>query len=610
MSSLKWYFIETSNGLVLNLTDDGIILGWRSQVDSKMWRLDENGVIHSKTGSVIEIPGSNTDQGVALMGCHDGHGGENQRFTFDGSAIRSHLNQFVFDVEEGLMEVGSALCVWPHQGGDNQTFKFVQVSTRRRARNLRASSDNVEVKIVKTSEGIPEGWYQANLREAAAYKEVIRNQMGKWAIAEVVGGWIKGRGYEGGIIEWTAKTEEAFDDRQAMQEKAQTAQTVGEVLSFIPGLNLIGMAGSGIPNGVGYGLEGVTEANGSPGALEKRVILKHKAQAMDSSQETDWEGLEITKKEMKNVTLVIQVFGAGRIHHMKRVAKITKETFEDIKKRVEDRRKESSNRNVFLMNELGQAKIRGKELKEKLGDRTKELKRQSDTLKRLKRELEHSKTQLRNQKKNLKKQKEQMERQQKAKAEAEKVSTAATILSFIPFVAPIGWALKGGAEIAKQVIAGDIEATQAVVNSLQPLVESQEKDKNKMQADKDSQRNEVQELHRVLDQLRRERLATKDKILATDTENRRCTALGLEIKAAEVKVIEMYNAANNTSTRAEKAFDMEQMAIPLNELLVSLENNIDVLDEGAKAEILLTRFKFQKFKRALEAKGGDAADEF
>ena len=107
---------------------------------------------------------------------------------------------------------------------------------------MRASSDNVEVKIVKTSEGIPEGWYQANLREAAAYKEVIRNQMGKWAIAEVVGGWIKGRGYEGGIIEWTAKTEEAFDDRQAMQEKAQTAQTVGGFLSFIPGINLIGMA--------------------------------------------------------------------------------------------------------------------------------------------------------------------------------------------------------------------------------------------------------------------------------------------------------------------------------------------------------------------------------
>ena len=118
---------------------------------------------------------------------------------------------------------------------------------------MRASSDNVEVKIVKTSEGIPEGWYQANLREAAAYKEVIRNQMGKWAIAEVVGGWIKGRGYEGGIIEkWTAKTEEAFDDRQAKIDQAgQAAQIMS--LSSIPMLGIIPMCGIGLPLG---GLEG------------------------------------------------------------------------------------------------------------------------------------------------------------------------------------------------------------------------------------------------------------------------------------------------------------------------------------------------------------------
>ena len=91
----------------------------------------------------------------------------------------------------------------------------------------------------------------------------------------------------------------------------------------------------------------------------------------------------------------LQVFGAGRIHHMKRVAKITKETFEDIKKRVVDRRKESSNRNAFLVNELEQARGRGKELKKKLEGKTEELKRQSDTLKRLKRRLEASKAQLR-----------------------------------------------------------------------------------------------------------------------------------------------------------------------------------------------------------------------
>ena len=98
------------------------------QAESKLWRLDENGLIHSKTGSVIDIPGSNKSHGVGLTGCNDPHGGDNQRFRIDGGAICSYLNDFVFDVEEGLMEIGSAICMWPHHGGDNQTFKFVQVS--------------------------------------------------------------------------------------------------------------------------------------------------------------------------------------------------------------------------------------------------------------------------------------------------------------------------------------------------------------------------------------------------------------------------------------------------------------------------------------------------
>ena len=95
------------------------------QAESKLWQLDENGLIHSKTGSVIDIPGSNRSHGVVLAGWHTAHGGDNQRFRIDGGAIRSHLNDFVFDVEEGLMEIGSAICMWPHHGGDNQTFKFV-----------------------------------------------------------------------------------------------------------------------------------------------------------------------------------------------------------------------------------------------------------------------------------------------------------------------------------------------------------------------------------------------------------------------------------------------------------------------------------------------------
>jgi len=534
--------------LVLNLTDDGIILGWRSQVDSKMWRLDENGVIHSKTGSVIEIPGSNTDQGVALMGCHDGHGGENQRFTFDGSAIRSHLNQFVFDVEEGLMEVGSALCVWPHQGGDNQTFKFVQVSTRRRARNLRASSDNVEVKLAKTTEGIPEGWYQATVEEAEAHSELILAKMGKWWIGQLVGGWINGRGYGGNV-----------------------------------------------------------EAKGHRD-LGHRVLMKRIRQRRATSDQGNWEGVEITKKEMKNITMAIQVFGDGQ--GIKRVAKITKESFEDILKRVDDRQKESSKRNVALTYEAEQAKTKKRQMEADLAKKTAELRRQSNQLKRLKGELERSYASLRNSQRDLARGEREVEAQKRAHEKAQTAQTVFGVLSFIPGLNLIGLAGVAASGIAKGVISADIDGLKAVVKARQRTVDMHETRTREVQGQKDSKRKEVQELHRVLDQLRRERLATKDKILATDIENRRCAALLEEIKAANIKVIEMNNAANNTSRRAEKAFDMIQMEIPLNELLVSLENNIDVLDEGAKAEILLTRFKFQKFKRALEAKGGDAVDEF
>ena len=53
---------------------------------------------------------------------------------------------------------------------------------------------------------------------------------------------------------------------------------------------------------------------------------------------------------------------------------------------------------------------------------------------------------------------------------------------------------------------------------------------------------------------------------------------------------------------------MIQMAIPLNELLISLEENIDVLDEGAKAELQLARVKFNKFNSAHEAQEGDAVE--
>ena len=123
-----WCFIKTSNGLVLTLnSDDQIVLSQHEVEDNKLWRLDEDGLLHSKTGLVVDVPGSNGDAGVALIGYHDIHGGDNQKFAFDGSSIRSELNGFVFDVEEGVLEAGSAVIMWPHHGGENQSFNFVEV---------------------------------------------------------------------------------------------------------------------------------------------------------------------------------------------------------------------------------------------------------------------------------------------------------------------------------------------------------------------------------------------------------------------------------------------------------------------------------------------------
>ena len=110
--------------------DNEILLGQRGDggEDFQLWRLDDDGVLHSKTGLVVDIPGSCEDAGVQVIGHGDVHGGDNQKFSFDGSCIKSELNGFVFDIEDGRMEEGAAVIMWPHHGEVNQIFKFVQMS--------------------------------------------------------------------------------------------------------------------------------------------------------------------------------------------------------------------------------------------------------------------------------------------------------------------------------------------------------------------------------------------------------------------------------------------------------------------------------------------------
>ena len=61
----SWYFIETSNGLILTLkSDDEVVLSEREADDNKLWRLDEDGLLHSKTDLVVDIPRSNEESSL------------------------------------------------------------------------------------------------------------------------------------------------------------------------------------------------------------------------------------------------------------------------------------------------------------------------------------------------------------------------------------------------------------------------------------------------------------------------------------------------------------------------------------------------------------------
>merc|ERR1712210_430016 len=304
---------------------------------------------------------------------------------------------------------------------------------------------NVELKLAKTTEGIPEGWYQATVEEAEAHSELILAKMGKWWICQLVGGWINGPGYGGNV--------EAKGHRVLMKRIRQRRATSdqGTVTGYLP-------AGDNVPGYQGVSCAGPDDCAKMCASVKgcvawtfqkstnkcwlkttnAGVIFNEDWVSGGPSIETDWEGMEITKKEMKNITMAIQVFGDGQ--DIKRVAKITKESFEDIKKRVEDRQKESSKRNVALTYEAEQAKTKKRQMEADLAKKTAELRRQSNQLKRLKGELERSYASLRNSQRDLARGEREVEAQKRAHEKAQTAQTVFGVLSFIPGLNLIGLA--------------------------------------------------------------------------------------------------------------------------------------------------------------------------
>ena len=134
---MSWFFIESSNKLVMTINPEcdsdpwgwgcpHIVLdgyGWPVK-DGQLWRLDDDGHLHSKTGLVLDIPDSNKDKGVQVQGYGHIHSGDNQKFSYNGSSIKSALNGFVLDVKGEVFEKGTPIIMWPSHGRENQTFKM------------------------------------------------------------------------------------------------------------------------------------------------------------------------------------------------------------------------------------------------------------------------------------------------------------------------------------------------------------------------------------------------------------------------------------------------------------------------------------------------------
>ena len=129
---MSWFSIESSNGLVVTINPEcysypsgsHIVLDEFEGKDGQLWRLDDDGHLHSKTGLVLDIPHSNKCAGVQVQGYGHIHSGANQKFSYNGCSIKSALNGFVLDVKGEVFEKGTPIIMWPSHGRENQTFKM------------------------------------------------------------------------------------------------------------------------------------------------------------------------------------------------------------------------------------------------------------------------------------------------------------------------------------------------------------------------------------------------------------------------------------------------------------------------------------------------------
>merc|ERR1712210_424191 len=270
------------------------------------------------------------------------------------------------------------------------------------------------------------------------------------------------------------------------------------------------------------------------------------------------------------------------------------ETFEAIEKKIEDRQTIVRKKTEDLHSKVEEKKNEKADMGQSIDSKKGEVKRRKGELRRLKEKAEEASVQFRKRKRELS--------HLKMKLSNSREGFLYDLGLGISFLIPFGtYVYLTSWEQSEDATRRTIDGAEGLKKEAENLLRESNEEKKKLMDGVFSLRSCLLDLERSLPLLETE--LSKDKV-----ERKNCTECLCKIREVQRKAGENANVASNSSQVADLAFDMAQMAIPLNELLVTLERNQLMLDNEAKVEVQQARVKFNAlkasgFKRKLVKEG-------
>lgn len=98
-----------------------------SGADKQLWRLTAEGYLESKLGLVVEIAGSNVEQGAIICGWSKTDKPKQKWTLMSDSSLQNELNSLVLDVQHAKSDPEAELWVWARNGSNSQKWSFISV---------------------------------------------------------------------------------------------------------------------------------------------------------------------------------------------------------------------------------------------------------------------------------------------------------------------------------------------------------------------------------------------------------------------------------------------------------------------------------------------------